>query len=142
MEDHMEQPYIVYAKTDDAGVIRAVNSSAFLADTDGWTQIDSGYGDRYHHAQGYYLPGTLLDERGVPRYKLADGKLVERTQEEIDADYAPPVTGPTQEERLARLESAVSEMTAMLRLLLGLGSEEGKEVNEDGSNDVDDQLVE
>lgn len=52
-------------------------------------QIDSGHGDRYHHAQGNYLPGPLVDERGVYRYALEDGAIVERTQEEMDRDLAP-----------------------------------------------------
>ena len=29
---------------------------------------------------------SIMDERGVYRYKLVDGKPVERTQEEMDAD--------------------------------------------------------
>lgn len=37
----------VYAKTDKNGVITAINSSAFLTDTTGWTEIDEGEGDRY-----------------------------------------------------------------------------------------------
>ena len=52
----MEKHYIVYCKTDPNGYITAVNSSAFLLDTAGWTEIDSGYGDKYHHAQGNYFP--------------------------------------------------------------------------------------
>ncbi len=46
------QPYGVYIRVDDAGRITAINSSAFLPDTDGWTRIDEGFGDKYHHAQG------------------------------------------------------------------------------------------
>lgn len=82
--------YLVYIRVDDAGRVLAINSSAFVQDTDGWVQIDSGSGDRYHHAQGNYLPGPLTDERGVYRYKLADGAVVERTQEEMDADWVEP----------------------------------------------------
>ena len=82
--------YIVYIRVDDAGRVVDINSSAFVQDTDGWVQIDSGHGDRYHHAQGNYLPRPLMDERGVYRYKLADGAVVERTQEEMDADWVEP----------------------------------------------------
>lgn len=88
------KPYIVYIKTDDTNRITAVNSSAFLPDTTGWTEIDSGYGYKYHHAQGNYFPHPLYDERGVCRYKLVDGKPVERSAQEMDADYA---VRPTQE---------------------------------------------
>ena len=85
-----EQPYKVLARADDAGRVVAINSSAFVTDTDGWVQIDRGQGDRYHHAQGNYLTGPLMDERGVYRYKLADGAVVERTQEEMDGDWVEP----------------------------------------------------
>lgn len=83
-------PYIVYVKTDDANRITAVNSSAFLRDTDGWTKIAEGYGDKHRHAQGNYFDQLIMDDRCIWRYKLVDGKAVERTQEEMDADYTPP----------------------------------------------------
>ena len=85
-----EQPYKVLIRADAAGRVVAINSSAFITDTDGWVEIDSGYGDRCHHAQGNYLPGPLMDERGVYRYKLDDGAVVERTPEEMDADWVEP----------------------------------------------------
>lgn len=104
MEFEMK-PYIVYAKTNSNGYITAVNSSAFLTDTDGWTEIDSGYGDKYHHAQGNYFAKPIHDDRGIPRYKLEDGKPVERTTEEMDSDYIEPEVQPTQEDRITALES-------------------------------------
>lgn len=76
-------PYIVYAKTDSNGYITAVNSSAFLTDTAGLTEIDRGYGDKYHHAQGNYFPEPIFTDGGAYRYKLVDGKPVECTAEEI-----------------------------------------------------------
>lgn len=84
--------YKVYAKTDSAGSIISVNSDVFLPDTDGWTQIDEGEGDRYHHAQGNYLEDGLTNEFGIYRYKLVDGILTERSLEEIqeDIDAIPP----------------------------------------------------
>ena len=99
------KPYIVYVKTNDSGHIAAVNSSAFLPDTTGWTEIDSGYGDKYHHAQGNYFPKPIMDERGIYRYKLVDGKPMERTQEEMDADYVVPEPKPSTDERVAQLEA-------------------------------------
>lgn len=75
--------YVVYVKTNEAGCITAVHSSAFLSDLIGWTEIDSGTGDKYHHAQGNYFPLPLMTEDGAYRYKLADGKPVECTPEEI-----------------------------------------------------------
>lgn len=96
----MEEPYIVYAKTDEDNRITDINSSAFLTSSDGWTEIDSGYGDKYHHAQGNYFPQPIIDERGIYRYKLVDGKPVERTAEEMDVDYVVPEAVPTQLDRI------------------------------------------
>ena len=79
--------YHVYAQTDEAGRITAVNSSAFV-DADWGTEIDQGYGDKYHHAQGNYFPRPIYTEDGIPRYKLKDGAAVERTEEEMEADRA------------------------------------------------------
>lgn len=102
------EPYIVYVRTDEQNRITAVNSSAFLKNADGWTEVDRGYGGRYGHAQNSYFDKPIMDERGVWRYKLADGKPVERTQEEMDADYDPPIPHPSDEERITQLEAALT----------------------------------
>ena len=83
-----KENYIVYARTDGRDRILEVNSSAFLTDAAGWTAIDEGLGDKYHHAQGNYFHKTLYTEDDIPRYKLEDGKAVDRTTEEIEADRA------------------------------------------------------
>lgn len=111
------EDYIVYGRTDDAGRLVAVNSSAYMSDTDGWTELDRGVGVRYHHAQGNYLPGPLMDERGICRYKLVDGSVQERTQEEMDADYVPPEVNPTDTERILQLESEKKLLTAQVQAL-------------------------
>lgn len=79
--------YRVYVQTDEQGRITAVNSSAFVSG-DWGTEIERGYGDKYHHAQGNYFPQPIYTEDGIPRYKLKDGKAVERTEGEIEADRA------------------------------------------------------
>lgn len=113
MEYKMD-PYIVYVKTNSSGYITDVNSSAFLTDTAGWVEIDRGYGDRYHHAQGNYFPEPIITMGGAYRYKLADGKPVECTAEEIaeqeEALKPVPSDKPTAEERITALE----EENAML----------------------------
>lgn len=76
-------PYIVYVKANDKGYIMAVRSSAFLTDITGWVKIDSGYGDKYHHAQGNYFPKSIWTDGSAYRYKLVDGKAVECSAEEI-----------------------------------------------------------
>ena len=96
------KPYIVYVKTNDSGHIAAVNSSAFLPDTTGWTEIDRGYADKYHHAQGNYFPQSIITMGGAYRYKLIDSTPLECTAEEIAAqeEALKPVDEPTQEDRI------------------------------------------
>lgn len=110
MEFEMK-PYIIYVKIDDLNRIIAVNSSAFLTNVENWFEIDSGFGDKYHHAQGNYFDKPIMDERGIYRYKLADDKPQERTQEEMDADYVPPVHQPSDKERIAALEKENAFLT-------------------------------
>lgn len=89
----------VLVQTDEAGRVTAINSDAFVSG-DGWTAIDEGEGDRYRHAQNNYLLKPLTDERGVYRYKLVDGLVVQRTQAEMDADFdARPAPEPTAGEK-------------------------------------------
>ena len=111
-----QAPYGVYVRVDETGRIVAINSDAFLPSTEGWVRIDEGYGDKYHHAQGNYLPAPLTDERGIRRYKLAGGKVVARTAEEMDADVPEPATEPTARERITALE----EELRAAKILLGL----------------------
>lgn len=108
-------PYIVYVRIDDMDRIVSINSSAFLTDTNGWIEIDRGFGDKYHHAQGNYLPMPLYEERGIPRYKLVESKPVERTQKEIDADYVEPVSQPSETDT-ALVELAALEAENAARL--------------------------
>lgn len=113
------KPYIVYVKPNSKGYIAAVNSSTFLTDTTGWVEIDSGYGDKYHHAQGNYFPEPIITMGGAYRYKLVDGKAVECTAEEIkeqeEANKPEPVVTP--EERIAQLEDENKTLTAQVDAL-------------------------
>jgi len=81
-----EITYKVYIKTDDSNRVTAINSSAFLTDLTGWIEVDEGAGDKYHHAQGHYLPLGLMTEDGIYQYKYVDGTVQERTADEIQAD--------------------------------------------------------
>ena len=107
--------YVVYVQTDEQNRITAVNSSAFVSAEWG-TEIDHGTGDRYHHAQGNYFDQPLYTEDGIPRYKLVDGKAVERTEEEIQADreaLSKPEPAPTVEELQAKI-AALTTSNQML----------------------------
>ena len=109
-------PYIVYVQTDERGRITAVNSSAFVS-SDWGTEIDSGYGDRYHHAQGNYFDQSIYTEDGIPRYKLEDGKPVERTEEEIEADRAAlPEPEPSENEKLRQRVTELEHQILTMRL--------------------------
>ena len=93
----MQNNYKVYIQTNPSGLVTAINSDAFLPDTSGWTLIDEGETDKFHHAQGNYFPQSIMTVEGVPRYKLADGEVIERTAEEIQADIdaiPPPPPDP------------------------------------------------
>ena len=115
------EPYIVYVQTNSSGHITTVNSSAFLTDTTGWVEIDSGYGDKYHHAQGNYFPLPIRTMGGAYRYKLVDGQPVECTAEEIAAqeEALKPVPTPSLENRVEVLESTTDDMILLMADLIG-----------------------
>ena len=119
-----ENPYIVYVQTNSNGFITAVNSSAFLTDTTGWVEIDSGFGDKYHHAQGNYFPEPIFTEGGAYRYKLVDGQSVECTPEEIaaqeEANKPDPAPSGNLEQRVTAVESDVASLTAAIEKGLAL----------------------
>ena len=85
----------VYVKTDDLDrITRCEGGYTTPSDLTGWVQIDEGTGDRYNLCQSHYFDGGLYTGDGIPRYKLEDGRAVERTEAEIEADWAaiiPPV---------------------------------------------------
>ena len=110
----------VYVLPDTEGRITRIDGGYTLSnikDFTDWVLIDEGYGDRYNLCQNNYLPGPLYDDRGLCRYKLVDGKPVERTQEEMDADYVPPEVNPTDTERILQLESEKKLLTAQVQAL-------------------------
>ena len=83
----MGENYKVYIKTDGTDIV-AVNSSAFLTDLTDWVEIDSGQGDKYHHAQGNYFGKPIVTDTGIYRYKYVDGEIVEKTDQEIETEEA------------------------------------------------------
>ena len=114
----MQTPkFRVYVQTDsDSRVLRLEGEYSLPADLTGWTKIDEGYGDRFSVAQSHYLDKPLYDG-AVLRYKLVDGKVVERTAEEIEAEKAKlpkPVTPKTNaelESENATLKQQVAALT-------------------------------
>lgn len=120
--DYINPTYKVYIKTNDNNVITAVNSSAFLRDTTDWTEIDKGTGDKYHHAQGNYLPVGLMDERGLYNYKLVDGKPVLRT----DEDKLPEIDKLNARTEIAQLKRRLAE-TDYIGIKIGEGAAKPEE---------------
>lgn len=113
--------YKVYAYVNSSGHITSVNSSAFLDDLTGWTEIDRGQGDKYHHAQGNYLPGPLMTDGGAYRYKLVNSKPVECTPEEIaeQEEANQPELPPDPGDYEARIQ-ALEEELAAAKIILGV----------------------
>lgn len=109
-----EDIYIVYIRVDDANRVTEVNSSAFISDCSGWIEIDRGDGDKYHHAQGNYLPKPIMDENGVYRFKFENGAVCERSADEMAADLPVPELSITTEQRLSAMENAMEEIINML----------------------------
>ena len=108
----------VFVQINSKNLIIAINSDAFLPDPSEWTQIDEGEGDRYHHAQGNYLPKPLMTMQGIPQYKLVNGEVQERTAEEIQADIdAIPPPPPTAEDRIRALETELAALKPKVAIL-------------------------
>ena len=76
MEEFIE-PIKVYIKVNTKYEIIAVGSSIFITDLTNWIEIDSGFGDKYAHAQSQYFDKPLMNETGTYNYKLLNGSVVE-----------------------------------------------------------------
>ena len=109
--------YVVYVKTNTHSYITDVNSSAFVDNVTDWTEIDSGYGDKYHHAQGNYFDKPLMTMGGAYRYKLVDGKAAECTAEEIEAQELANVQ-PAKPTQFDVIEAQVAYTAMMTDTLL------------------------
>lgn len=80
----------VYALIDEQNRIMRIEGGYTMqniADISEWTYIGEGTGDRYNLCQQHYLDKPLMEETGAYRYKYVNGEIVERTQEEMAADY-------------------------------------------------------
>ena len=105
--------YKVYIKTDEQGRLTAVNSDAFIPEDEieNWIEIDSGSGDKFHHAQGNYFDESIMTEQGVYRYKLVNGMIKKRTEKELRVDIdAIPLPPPTMQEELTALKAKLAVM--------------------------------
>ena len=110
----------VYALCDEAGrVLRLEGEYTLPADLTCWTLIEEGAPcDRLNLAQSHYLPHPLFTHDGLYRYKLADGAVVERSEEELKAERAElPDTEPRPTET-EQLRADVDFLAAMAGVTL------------------------
>ena len=113
MDEILEQPIGVYVRLDENNNIVEINSDVFITDKTGWVEIDSGFGDKYHHAQGNYLPKPIIDEYGRYNYKLVNGEVVEIAEQDKPAYH--PYTYEQLVELKIRTRYTVSDELALLR---------------------------
>ena len=113
--------YIVYVKPNESGYITSVNSSAFLLDTTGLVEIDRGYGDKHHHAQGNYFQQPIITMGGAYRYKLIDGMVTECSESELleQEEAQKRNTPPTLQYRVDALETTTDDMILLMADLIG-----------------------
>lgn len=107
--------YTVYVQVDDNGTITNINSDFFITDFSGWIPIERGNGIAFMHAQNNYLPKPLRDINGSANYKMVNGKITERREEEKKSDvknYASDFL-----KRISTLEEAIEKITAILNKL-------------------------
>lgn len=71
-----EQPIKVYIRVNSNNEVIDINSEIFITDLTGWVEIDSGFGDKYAHAQSQYLDKPLVNEDGKFNYKFVNNKLI------------------------------------------------------------------
>lgn len=107
----------VYALVVNGIITRIEGEISLPNDLEGWTLIEEGTScDRLNHAQNNYLEKGLMTEDGIYQYKYINGEVVERTEEEIEADRLNvPTEEPTQ---LDRIESQVLFTALMTDTLL------------------------
>lgn len=99
------ETYHVYIKIDSDNHIIAINSSAFIDDTDGWIMIASGATAAYQYAQGNYLEKSIVDANGRYNYKYVNDTIVDNDDEDEEVNPAISL-----EERISDLEVALCEI--------------------------------
>ena len=114
----------VYVLLNSEGYITRIDGGytiGNITDPENWVLIDEGNGDRYNLCQGNYFPQPIRTMGGAYCYKLVDGKPVECTAEEIEAqeEALKPVPTPSLENRVEALESTTDDMILLMADLIG-----------------------
>ncbi len=113
MEETKSRVFILI--DDNNRVTRIEGEYTLPTDLTDWIQIDEGQGDKYNLAQSNYLEKGLMTDDGIYQYKYENEEVVERTEEEIEADREAVPVIPTQMELL---EAQVFYTAAMTDTLL------------------------
>ena len=101
--------YTHYIRTNEAGVVTYGFSSAFEHPNPTDIVIESDTGRHYNP--------VLTNEHGQYLYKVVSGEVVERTQSELDAEWASkPPTPPSIEERTQANEDAINFLLGTVML--------------------------
>ena len=107
----------VYVLLDDQSrIVRCEGGYTTPNDLTDWVQINEGTGDRYNLCQSHYFDGGLYTDDGIPRYALADGVPVLRSDEEIEADRAAIVHVPSETEILKQQVADLQNQILTMRL--------------------------
>lgn len=97
--------YNHYIRVDQAGVITSGFSSAFEQPQPGDILIQE---DGPRHLSQVW-PDSLKNERGQNRFKWQNGERVERSQADLDAEWAArPPSPPSLEQQLAQLTTGLA----------------------------------
>jgi hypothetical protein len=107
----MRTGYNHYIRTNEAGEIIHGFSGAFEQPQDGDILICEDGPRHFHEA----FPDPLQNERGQFRFRWQDGQIVERSQQELDDEWAQrPPAPPTLQQRVEAAEQAlIALMEAM-----------------------------
>lgn len=82
IQENITMPVVtnkIYATVDERGIVKKLFSSVFEEPKEGDIMVDEGNEDYHAHV---HLKYKLFDDNGKFKYKVVDGKLVERTAEE------------------------------------------------------------
>lgn len=117
MEEYTSKVYILL---DEQNRITRIDGGYSISnvDTETWTFIDEGTGDRYNLCQSHYLEKGLMTEDGIYNYKYENGEVIERSAEEIEAERQARENVPTEPTQLDRVEAQTMWTALMTDTLL------------------------
>ncbi|AOR23019.1 hypothetical protein [Clostridium taeniosporum] len=122
----------VYIKVDKNNCITQIESSISNIDFINYIYIDEGYGQKYAHAQNYYLDKSLMDMQGRYNYKYEDNKVVELTDEEKEKLYIGEIEQNEEinSDLLDLTEIVVSQQKLIDQLTIEIKTIKGSEKND------------